>query len=138
MTVHDPICTESGNLEAALYGSFLPIPAADLFAEIDIAEYAPEKMPGAIIAKKDTKIVINKGRERVKLRVTNNGDRPIQVCTSRVSHYKTCVLTFCIHRSVPITISSRQIPRCPSIEVRLMGNDSISLPELRSVSNRAT
>lgn len=81
MTVHDPICTESGNLEAALYGSFLPIPAADLFAEIDIAEYAPEKMPGAIIAKKDTKIVINKGRERVKLRVTNNGDRPIQVCT---------------------------------------------------------
>ncbi|KAF9468200.1 urease [Collybia nuda] len=82
VTVHDPICTESGNLEAALYGSFLPIPSDDLFPLSDPFEYSPENAPGAVIASKEL-IMINKGRERVKLRVTNNGDRPIQVG----SHY---------------------------------------------------
>ncbi|KAF9065826.1 urease [Rhodocollybia butyracea] len=76
VTVHDPICTESGNLEAALYGSFLPIPPDSAL------EYASVKQPGAIIAKKEA-IVMNKARERVRLRVTNNGDRPVQVG----SHY---------------------------------------------------
>ncbi|KAF8211933.1 urease [Mycena galopus ATCC 62051] len=82
VTVHDPICTESGNVEAALYGSFLPIPAEDKFPITDISAYALEKLPGAIVARPEP-IIINKGRERVKLRVTNNGDRPIQVG----SHY---------------------------------------------------
>lgn len=78
MTVHSPICTESGDLEAALYGSFLPIPAQDVFPTIEASEYAPEKAPGAVIAKKE-RILINQGRERIRLAVTNNGDRPIQV-----------------------------------------------------------
>ncbi|KAJ7087773.1 urease [Mycena epipterygia] len=82
VTVHDPICTESGNLENALYGSFLPIPAEDLFPVTDISEYSREKLPGAIVSRPD-RIVINQGRERVQLRVTNNGDRPIQIG----SHY---------------------------------------------------
>ena len=78
MTVHSPICTESGDLEAALYGSFLPIPTQDAFPAVEASEYAPEKAPGAIIAKKE-RILINPGRERIKLAITNNGDRPIQV-----------------------------------------------------------
>lgn len=78
MTVHSPICTESGDLEAALYGSFLPIPAQDVFPATEALEYAPEKAPGAVIAKKE-RILINQGRERIRLAVTNNGDRPIQV-----------------------------------------------------------
>lgn len=78
MTVHDPICTESGNLEAALYGSFLPIPPESAFPILDAAEYAPENAPGAIVAL-ESPIVINKDRERIALKVTNNGDRPIQV-----------------------------------------------------------
>ncbi|KAG5720781.1 hypothetical protein E4T56_gene18730, partial [Termitomyces sp. T112] len=82
VTVHDPICTEDGDLEAALYGSFLPAPSDDLFPPTDPQEYADEKAPGAIIARKEN-VIINKGRERIKLRVTNNGDRPIQVG----SHY---------------------------------------------------
>lgn len=82
VTVHHPICTEDGNLEAALYGSFLPIPSQDLFPITPESEYAPEKAVGAIIPKPGD-IVLNKGRERVQLRVTNNGDRPIQVG----SHY---------------------------------------------------
>ena len=80
MTVHDPICTDSGNLEAALYGSFLPIPSETLFPLFDESEYASEKVPGVIIAKKE-RIILNKGRDRVRLRVTNNGDRPVQVPT---------------------------------------------------------
>ncbi|PPQ76528.1 hypothetical protein CVT26_013363 [Gymnopilus dilepis] len=82
VTVHDPICTEDGNLENALYGSFLPIPDQSLFPVVDPSEYALQKQPGAVIVKKEP-IVINKGRERVRLRVTNNGDRPIQIG----SHY---------------------------------------------------
>lgn len=82
VTVHDPICTESGNLEAALYGSFLPIPSQDAFPVVDASEYARDKAPGAIIARKE-RIVINKGRDRIKLKVTNNGDRPIQVRRAR-------------------------------------------------------
>ncbi|TBU32575.1 urease [Dichomitus squalens] len=82
VTVHDPICTEDGDLEAALYGSFLPVPSNDVFPTISSVEYSRENAPGAIVVKQD-RIRINQGRERVKLRVTNNGDRPIQVG----SHY---------------------------------------------------
>ncbi|EMD34107.1 urease [Gelatoporia subvermispora B] len=82
VTVHDPICTDLGDLSAALYGSFLPLPSDDAFPEVDLAAYARSAAPGAIIVKKES-IRINQGRERVKLRVTNNGDRPIQVG----SHY---------------------------------------------------
>lgn len=31
ITVHNPIATIDGNLEAALYGSFLPVPSIDMF-----------------------------------------------------------------------------------------------------------
>ncbi|KAL5526948.1 URE1 [Sanghuangporus sanghuang] len=82
VTVHDPICSESGNLSEALYGSFLPIPLDDLFPVLDASDYEPAKAPGAVIVKKE-QITINKGRERVKLKVTNNGDRPVQIG----SHY---------------------------------------------------
>ncbi len=78
VTVHDPICSDSGNLNAALHGSFLPIPSDDLFPSTDNSLISPGNIPGAVVAKQES-IVINKGRERVKLRVTNNGDRPIQV-----------------------------------------------------------
>jgi urease len=70
-----------------LYGSFLPIPPDSAFPPHDPSEYAPQKQPGAIILHKSDehngRITINKGRQRVKIRVTNNGDRPIQVG----SHY---------------------------------------------------
>ena len=81
VTVHDPICSETGDLSAALYGSFLPVPDAAVFASHDESEYAPEKVPGAVIVH-DERIVLNSGRSRVRLRVTNTGDRPIQVFIS--------------------------------------------------------
>ncbi|KAF9810740.1 hypothetical protein IEO21_06832 [Rhodonia placenta] len=82
VTVHDPICNDSVDLCNALYGSFLPTPPDHAFPQIDHAEYARDRAPGALIVRKE-RIVLNRGRERVKLKVTNNGDRPIQVG----SHY---------------------------------------------------
>ncbi|KAI0734245.1 hypothetical protein C8Q72DRAFT_808402 [Fomitopsis betulina] len=82
VTVHDPICNDTVDLCHALYGSFLPTPPDHAFPVIDPTEYSRDKAPGAVIVKKE-RIVINRGRERVRLRVTNNGDRPVQIG----SHY---------------------------------------------------
>ncbi|KFY53352.1 hypothetical protein V496_07683 [Pseudogymnoascus sp. VKM F-4515 (FW-2607)] len=82
VTVQNPISSDDGDLNKALFGSFLPIPDADLFKVPDDEECTAEKMPGAVIAVKG-KIAINKGRKRIQLKVTNYGDRPIQIG----SHY---------------------------------------------------
>jgi urease len=65
-------------LEEALYGSFLPVPSLESFPLDNESDYSYAKTPGAVIVKKE-KIVINKDRERIKLKVVNFGDRPIQV-----------------------------------------------------------
>jgi len=80
VTVHHPVSTDDGNLEKALYGSFLPVPSNDLFPLPDSAEFAIEKQPGAVIPVKDGRITLNKGRKRIQLKVVSKGDRPIQVC----------------------------------------------------------
>ena len=77
VTVHHPISAEHGNLELALYGSFLPVPkrsAANAVMRTD-APGAIDPAPGDI--------VINEGREPVQITVVNKGDRPVQVG----SHY---------------------------------------------------
>ena len=77
VTVHQPIAAEDGNLEMALYGSFLPMPELSVFGEMEEAD-----VPGTCVTA-DGKITLNEGRETVTLDVTNRGDRPIQVG----SHY---------------------------------------------------
>ena len=79
VTVHNPISTDDGDLERALYGSFLPIPSKDLFPLPDPSSYDSTKLPGAVIPVKEGKIVLNKGKKRIRLTVTSKGDRPIQV-----------------------------------------------------------
>jgi urease len=79
VTCHHPISSDDGDLEKALYGSFLPVPSKDAFALPDPAEYESEKAPGAVIPMKDGKITLNEGRKRVSLKVVSKGDRPIQV-----------------------------------------------------------
>jgi urease subunit gamma/beta len=77
VTVHDPVCQEHGDLELALYGSFLPVPPRDSFAAPP-----PAPAPGAReIATGE--IELNAGRATVEIEVVNRGDRPIQVG----SHY---------------------------------------------------
>ncbi|KAI9682256.1 MAG: Urease [Caeruleum heppii] len=82
VTVHHPVSTDDGDLEKALYGSFLPVPDKDLFEMPPDEDYAPERMPGATVVVKG-RITLLDERKRVRLRVTSKGDRPIQVG----SHY---------------------------------------------------
>ena len=77
VTVHHPIAQENGNLELALYGSFLPVPDYNQFTTDD-----GEDSPGSYEVL-EGEIELNAGRESIELAVTNLGDRPIQVG----SHY---------------------------------------------------
>ena len=79
VTIHNPIVAERGNLELALYGSFLPIPKAGLKAGTSTDDAVT---PGEIWCAPG-EIVANAGRQTAKVAVTNTGDRPIQVG----SHY---------------------------------------------------
>jgi urease len=79
VTVHNPISSDDGDLEKALYGSFLPLPSQDKFPLADAAAYAPQNQPGAVVAVKGGRITINEGRKRITLKVVSKGDRPIQV-----------------------------------------------------------
>lgn len=85
VTVHHPISSDDGDLEKALYGSFLPVPSNDKFPLPEASVYESLKQPGAVVAVKgeNGRIKLNEGRKRVKLKVVSKGDRPIQVG----SHY---------------------------------------------------
>ncbi|KAF8936714.1 urease [Dissophora ornata] len=80
VTVHYPISSENGNLELALYGSFLPIPDVDkVFPPITEAEEQEfPHPPGAIITLPGT-LTLSKGRKRLRMEIINMGDRPIVV-----------------------------------------------------------
>ena len=79
VTVHHPVSSDDGDLEKALYGSFLPIPSKDPFPLPDPKEYDSERRPGAVIPVKEGKINLKEGRRRIELKVVSKGDRPIQV-----------------------------------------------------------
>ena len=79
VTVHHPISSDDGDLEKALYGSFLPIPSKELFPLPDPSSYEPTKLPGAVVPVKDGRIIMREGRKRIRLKVTSKGDRPVQV-----------------------------------------------------------
>ncbi|KAK6522762.1 Urease [Arthrobotrys megalospora] len=83
VTVHNPISSEEGDLKMALYGSFLPVPDDSVFGpavEEEVYEY--ERQPGAVVAVRGV-VALNEGRKRVGVKVTNKGDRPVQIG----SHY---------------------------------------------------
>lgn len=96
VTVHDPICTDDGDLANALYGSFLPIPDQSLF------ELSPEDkarvdkyLPGAVVIDSKAKdIVLLPNRKRIAMQVTNTGDRPIQVGSHYPFHETNPTLLF--------------------------------------------
>jgi urease subunit gamma/beta len=77
VTVHDPIAREDGDLELALYGSFLPVPSLELFGAS-----SETVVPGAVETVGDP-IELNSGRRAIEIDVVHRGDRPIQVG----SHY---------------------------------------------------
>jgi hypothetical protein len=131
VTVHHPISTDDGDLAKALYGSFLPIPDQSLFPLPKEEEYEATKMPGAFVCVKG-KIVLNKGRKRIRLRVTSKGDRPIQVGFLK-KEKKTGADD---GRLVHITILSKQTPSSNSIVSRRMAIVLISQRARRFVSSQ--
>jgi len=81
VTVHHPIVAEHGNLKLALYGSFLPVPSRGV-AVAAKGDAEVSGVPGEILPAGGD-ILINEGRDAIQVKVTNRGDRPIQVG----SHY---------------------------------------------------
>ncbi len=77
VTVHHPIASENGDLVLALQGSFLPVP------DVSIFEYIAEDGEPGSVEVQDGEIELNTGRATAEIRVTNLGDRPVQVG----SHY---------------------------------------------------
>jgi urease subunit gamma/beta len=86
VTVHHPIVAEHGNLELALYGSFLPVPQPDAArprsGSTDVEPGLSTAVPGETLLGGED-VVINEGRQAIPMKVTNRGDRPVQVG----SHY---------------------------------------------------
>lgn len=79
-TVDLPIGSDDGDMEMALYGSFLPHPPKEAFPALAETEYDAMKMPGAIYPSSAIgNVELNPGRKRVRVRVTNRGDRAVQV-----------------------------------------------------------
>jgi urease subunit gamma/beta len=78
VTVHHPIVADRGNMELALYGSFVA-PA------VQAATQQVEGLHGAVgeVTAAAGHLTLNEGREQIQLEVANRGDRPIQVG----SHY---------------------------------------------------
>ena len=93
VTVHHPVSSDDGDLEKALYGSFLPIPSKDLFPLPDPKAYDSQKFPGAVIPVKEGKITVKEGRKRIKLKITSKGDRPIQIRTQSLAIKRSRMLT---------------------------------------------
>jgi len=75
VTVHQPIVAQNGDLKLALYGSFLPIPKKKTIK-------IKKESPGEILTAPGD-LTLNENRKTVSMKVTNRGDRPIQVG----SHY---------------------------------------------------
>lgn len=92
VTVHQPISSDDGDLEKALYGSFLPVPKTEVFTLPDPSEYELRKMPGAVVPVKTGTITVHADRKRIRLTVTSKGDRPIQVGKTKQVALNSCVM----------------------------------------------
>lgn len=103
VTVHQPICSDNGDLEKALYGSFIPVPSKEIFALADLTEYDAKKIPGAVLTANEGHIVLHEGRKRMRLKVTSRGDRPIQVWL-HINDRKRSLIAEKAFRSVLTTI----------------------------------
>ncbi|XP_014677855.1 PREDICTED: urease subunit alpha-like [Priapulus caudatus] len=87
VTVHSPICQPDGDLELAMYGSFLPVPDLSMFRKepqeaVSSVDAPLSITPGELISVAGV-IELNVGRVTKTLTVTSVCDRPIQIG----SHY---------------------------------------------------
>lgn len=64
VTVDQPISSEDGNIQMALYGSLLPTPPEGAFPTSSESDYDPAKAPGAVIPASTGDIVLNPGKKK--------------------------------------------------------------------------
>src|SRR5512132_3978434 len=69
VTVHHPIVADHGDLELALYGSFLPVPDRARFAQ------TPQPLAAGEVIAAAPDVELNEGRATKEIVVTNTGDR---------------------------------------------------------------
>ena len=94
VSIDRPIATEEGDLELAMYGSCIAAPRQESFAKLDDSNYNRDKMPGAIICADLPEITLRAGRPRRRLKVTNRGDRPVQVGDAATLLANACLPIF--------------------------------------------
>jgi urease len=113
LTIHTPICAIHGDLQAALDGSFLPVPDLSVFAtpELELEEEHYLE-PGRVITSnvqddsiKGAPITLNHGMALQELTVTNTGDRPIQVGSHYAFVETNAALQFDRRRSIGFRLS---------------------------------
>ena len=131
VTIDDPICKEDGDLPLALKGSFFPVPDLTVFAapvQTDEEESESVLVPGEVITDESAEdIVINAGRKRLKLGVTNTGDRPVQVG----SHYHFTETNRCLDFDREATVGMRlNIPAGTAVRFEPGETKSVVLVEI--------
>ncbi|CAO3618864.1 unnamed protein product [Cunninghamella blakesleeana] len=133
VTVHDPICSDSGNLELALYGSFYPIPDNEKKFPLDAiinTKREAKDAPGAILPDPDNAdqpIVLCPNRRRLSITVTNHGDRPIQVG----SHYHFIEVNAALHFNRALSYGMRlDIPAGSAIRFEPGDFKTVTLVEI--------
>lgn len=93
VTVENPIGTDDGDLEAALYGSFLAVPSFDMFPVMNQSDYEPMNLPGAVSTNDTGAIILYPGRKRIQLKVMNTGSRAVYVRSYQRFHILPSDLT---------------------------------------------
>lgn len=105
VTVDQPISSDDGDLRKALYGSHLPVPDQEDFPPLESEEYENANAPGALVTAKAERIELNAGRKRVRVKVTNKGDRAVQVSRQRIITMRGIErLTSCRHSTDRIAL----------------------------------
>ncbi|GKY96288.1 hypothetical protein MPSEU_000588500 [Mayamaea pseudoterrestris] len=134
LTVHDPICRQNGDLEAALKGSFLPVPDLAVFDEHDDSHHDDllhGYKPGQVLPC-DSLITINAGRNFLEIPVVNIGDRPIQVG----SHYAFVETNKALQFDRQVSIGKRlNVPSGASVRFEPHETKTVTLVDLGGKQN---
>lgn len=138
LTVHSPIAKPDGDLNAALAGSFLPVPGTSAFAGSSSTMEADDSgvIPGKVTASLDKKITLNSfSSSFIELAVTNTGDRPIQVGSHYAFVETNKALKFDRKQAIGMRLN---IPAGASVRFEPGESKSVTLTELGGTKNVIT
>lgn len=126
LTVHTPISAEDGDLEAALEGSFLPVPDLSAFQK-----EMEDTVPGKVLVQ-DSPLTLNEGRALKEITVTNTGDRPIQVGSHYAFIETNSALVFDREEAIGMRLS---VPSGASVRFEPGESKTVTLVEIGGAKN---